>query len=295
MRWVLIAGFAFVFGVLFLVDAPGKVSAPPAGMTEATVGAIVDKSGKRLQLGDDKPVAVGESAAAMLAGLSPGDAVFYKKDSDGIAALAVKQYAVGYVGAIGALLVAFSLIWAVILVLTGGHPWAFAMGIDCRLSNSQSQFYLWFIAFTAVYLAELGLRFGFTHYLGGIGVPTKLLLLSGVSALTFGAARANTTVKVALSSAADPKPRPRHPRSRWSHLADLVTSDTGGFDLGDFQMIALTGLAILIYVSLSVAALAQLGYAAHVELPPVDDAVLGGTAATQGVYLLKKLVSPLGH
>lgn len=192
---------------------------------------------------------------------------------------------------------AFAILWIAILCVTGGHPWAFALGIDLRLSNSQTQLYLWFLVLSTVYLADLYLRVRYTGYFAGIGVPAKLLALSGVSALTFGAARANTTLKVAINpdSAAVDKAPATGLRCRLEYLKDLFTSDQGSVDLGDFQMIALTGVAILVYVVVSTQYLTRLACAGHIDLPQVDDTLLGGTAASQGAYLLKKFGSPLGH
>ena len=161
--------------------------------------------------------------------------------------------------------------------------------------HSQTQIYLWFLAFTIVYLAELGLRAWHTPYFGGISVPARLLALAGVSALTFGVARANTTIKNALSPAPLAKTLAKSERSRLELLQDLFTNDEGRPDLGDFQMIALSGVAILVYLVLSAGFLSRVAFAGHVDLPPVDDTLLGGTATAQGAYLSKKIGSRLGN
>lgn len=340
MRWVYVAVIAFIIGGIVLLRWPGQADGTPDGMTLATVGAVIDKTQKKLQIDDGKPLTVVDAAVPFLDTLKTGDQIFYNKEDQKkpdatnpkpeeqkkpgaatnndekkpetvITEIKLRQYNLGYEGAAGALLIAFAVIFAVILIVTDKHPWAFALGLDLRLSNSQTQVYLWFLVFATVYLADLGLRFGFTGFLGGIGAPARLLALSGISALTFGIARTSTTIKnnanvtANAAAAANPPPGgvvhkptktpPSTDRSRWQIFLDLFTNDHNEVDLGDFQMIVLTGLAVLLYLALSVVALAHLPFAAHVDLPAVDDTLLGGTAATQGAYVLKKIGSPVGH
>jgi hypothetical protein len=297
--WIILGGVAAVLGIVLLLLAPPPRSAPPQHWQEAKIGSVIDKAMNRLELISDEKgkiyTAEGD-ARALLPTLTSGDPVWFvvgktKNGETEITQLTVKRVEIAFQQSIGAELLAFALIWGVILVVTQGHPWAFALGLDFRLSNSQTQLYLWFLIFSTVYLAELGLRLGFTGYLGGIGAPARLLALAGISALTFGAARGNTTLKAAAGGK-----RPQIGlRSRWAHFEDLMTNDAGRFDLGDFQMIALTGAAILIYLVTSLIFLKSLAFARHVNLPGVEDALLGGTSASQGAYLLKKIGSPAGN
>jgi len=180
--------------------------------------------------------------------------------------------------------------------VTGGHPWAFIVGLDLRLSNSQTQAYLWFIVLVSVYLATFALRFYHTGIFAGIGAPVDLLALGGISAGSFGAARASHWAQASITAsagAATPPPADTE-RRRWKLLPDLVKNDFDAFDLGDFQMIALTVAAIVIYIVINIYALTSLPYTRHVNLPDVDETLIGGTAVSQGAYLLKKLTSPLG-
>jgi hypothetical protein len=299
MPWIILDIVAAFVGLalLSLSEAPqlAALAGPSAGIVISA-----DTSGSKLELlteRESRTYSVSPAASTVFKNLKPGDTVWFAIANESITLLALKRVEIGYVRAIGAALLSFAVIWGAVLFITESHPWGFALGLDWRLSNSQTQIYLWFLAFTIVYFAELGLRVCYTGYFGGIGAPAKLLALTGISALTFGAARANTTLKVLANpdAAAADKGVPELGRSRLEHFKDLFRNDKGRLDLGDFQMIVLTGGAITIYLVLSITFLKTLDFAGHVDLPPVDETLLGGTAATQGAYLLKKFGSRLGN
>jgi hypothetical protein len=203
-----------------------------------------------------------------------------------------------------ALLLAFGVVWLSMLATTSGHPWGFALGLDNRLSNSQTQLYLWFLVLSTVYLAALALRYLYAGLLGGIVVPPNLLALAGISAGSFGTARLNTTVKTLGSPTGNAGPKPalaaepdeqheenkREPK-RWQKLRELFTNDSGFFDLVDMQMIVLSPIAGLVYLGVCIDALTRIPLSGQMQLPTVDETLLGGTAASQGIYLFKKLVS----
>jgi hypothetical protein len=315
--WTLLA--AIVLGFVLCLASPKPSGEPPilsppdpAVRWQRGLVVSVDKQSKKLSISPTKKAenyesetySVADRVNPVLASLGVGDIVWYSVDQhDRIAHLALRQDSLGLGKSVGSILLAFSLVWGAILWIAGGHPWSFALGLDHRLSNSQTQIYLWFITLTTIYLAQLGLRTVYTPYFGGIGVDAKLLALAGISAATFGAARANTTIKAALApggigAALAPggaKGPPGRRLSRWEYLWDLFTNDQGTLDLGDFQMIALNAVAILVYLVLSIEFLSSLAFASHVDLPPVDDTLLGGTATAQGAYLLKKFGSHLGN
>jgi hypothetical protein len=75
--------------------------------------------------------------------------------------------------------------------LTLGNPLELVIGEDGHYSNSKFQIALWFGILIATYFATFVLRAIQSHYdfLGNIGIPNNLLLLSGMSVLTFGAAK----------------------------------------------------------------------------------------------------------
>lgn len=232
------------------------------------------------------------------------------------------------------------------------------VGADNRYSNSKFQMAAWFFVLFTVYLAAiLMLLFdGWLDYIGNIAIPQNLVILSGLSALTFGAAKAITVTKVqdaktsstAAQAAADgpagadadpaaqapaaaaqapntqgaqaaaaapgagaapaaadpPTPAQQNAANRVLHLKvrgarrpqfrDLVRDDEGCLDLGDFQALFITVLALVVYLISGYAFLAQLPVSADIRLPDVDTALLSVFGLGQGAYLIKKAVSPAG-
>ena len=64
------------------------------------------------------------------------------------------------------------------------------LGKDGLYSSSKFQLALWFTVLIATYLATLYMRFTFAGLVGGVSIPQNLLLMSGLSALTFVGAKA---------------------------------------------------------------------------------------------------------
>jgi hypothetical protein len=99
--------------------------------------------------------------------------------------------------ALAAAVVLGSATWA-----TGGHPARFLVGVDRRYSNSQCQLALWFGLAATMYIALMVLR---VHYLGpdfldGVALTANVMTLTGLSALTFGAAKAVSAQKAETAS-----------------------------------------------------------------------------------------------
>jgi hypothetical protein len=176
-------------------EGAGSEAARPAGSCDAKVVAPYSAETKKITLQPSpcpRRLAVPDDLATITGVLAAGDQVWFGTDSDGkLSLLDVKEYAIGWMQAAGAVVLAFAASWTLLLIVTQGHPWAFALGLDLRLSNSQMQAYLWFLVFVTVYFAEFVLRLYHTHFFGGIGAPTKLLALAGVSAGSFVGARAS--------------------------------------------------------------------------------------------------------
>jgi hypothetical protein len=101
------------------------------------------------------------------------------------------------------LLVCFLVPLAVATLMTWGHPFKLIVGLDNRYSNSKLQAALWFWVLLASYLDVLYFRISVAglDFLGGINIPQNLLLLSGMSAITFTGAKAITTAKVNAANA----------------------------------------------------------------------------------------------
>jgi hypothetical protein len=191
-------------------------------------------------------------------------------------------------------------------------PQRFIIGADNRYSNSKFQVALWFWLLLTTYLSAIFLRVlgpGW-NFFGSVNIPQNLVILSGLSALTYGGAKAITTAKVNASTAAgvvDAKPRAPAP----NFFADLVQNDgtpaaaAGGgvsalntavrsFDFGDFQMLVVTVVAVVIYLLTAYHFLGQIQFAASVSLPDVDTTLLSTFGLGQGAYLVKKAAGNVG-
>jgi len=79
----------------------------------------------------------------------------------------------------------------VFAILTlGGAPFGIFLGADNRYSSSKFQAALWFSILITTYLATLFFRWTHAGLVGGVSIPANLLLMSGLSALTFAGAKA---------------------------------------------------------------------------------------------------------
>jgi hypothetical protein len=185
--------------------------------------------------------------------------------------------------------------WLVCFLLSGFHPQRLIMGEDQRFSNSKFQTVLWFSVLVVSYLATLWLRARELggDMLGGVNIPQNLFLLSGMSAVTFTAAKGITVSKIqnaAAAGVANSKP-PANSASFWS---DLTSNDSKQFDLGDFQMLIMTFLAVGVFLALVFHFLGSLEARTTAYLPDVDTTILASFGLGQGAYLTKKAVGNVG-
>ena len=196
------------------------------------------------------------------------------------------------------------------------------IGDDNRYSNSKCQMALWFGMLAVTYLSATYLRWVVSGYqadfAGGVNIPKNLLLLSGISVFSFGAAKGITSNKQAVANAAmnapapsativaaedgkgvaaavvptapagPPPPaikteacQPRFPR-------DLLCDDLGNPDIGDYQMVAVTVIAVGVYVTQILGFLGSIQLLHHVTVPDVDSTILATFGLGQGAYLVKK-------
>jgi len=88
--------------------------------------------------------------------------------------------------------------------LAGGQPLKLIVGQDNRYSNSKFQMALWFWILLTTYLSTIAFRVYFQGWglFGAINIPQNLLILSGLSALTYGGAKGITTAKAEAAAAA---------------------------------------------------------------------------------------------
>jgi len=187
-------------------------------------------------------------------------------------------------------------------LLTGFKPHQLIIGADNRYSNSKFQIALWFWVLISTYAATFWLRlwFGGAECTDTISIPTNLLMLSGMSALTFGGA-AGITVQKAASG-----PGVKTTAAQPNFIFDLTHDDgvpaaNGGaavpprFDFGDFQMLVITLIAVATYLVLVFNFLGTLQKVTAVALPDVDTTVLASFGLGQGAYLAKKAVGIPGQ
>lgn len=188
-----------------------------------------------------------------------------------------------------ALLGSFLLLAVLAGLATRGRLYRFVVGVDNRYSKSQVQIVIWAGLTGSAYLATLFLRVYEGGPVGGIGITNNLLLLSGLSALSFGAAKAITAGKN------DTVAGPRKTIGASPRLSDLVNDDLGRPDFGDFQMLAITLIAAAIYLWKVFVWLGPVQVAASLDLPDIDTFLLAGFGIGQGAYLAKKAVLPVGQ
>lgn len=204
---------------------------------------------------------------------------------------------------------AASVIGLSLLFLWGRNP---LVGVDNRYSNSQTQLALWFATVATVYLSANILR-AFElggDFIGGIALTQHVMVLTGLSAMTFGAAKVVATQKAggqppqaaavpgaAADAVATEVPAAAAVRKTMAlkpQLADLVLDDQGHADLGDLQMIFITLAAVIIFLCRSYWWLTALPVSNEVILPDVDTALLATFGIGQGAYLFKKAAIPGG-
>ena len=166
------------------------------------------------------------------------------------------------------------------------------VGQDKRLSNSKSQMAIWFFVVIVSYISFNVLRVwksGDLGFVGGISIPENLLVLSGISAVTYGGA------KVITQSQVNSKPgSKRNAPDNQAGLKDFVTDDTGNTDFGDLQMSFITLIAVVVYLLQFFDFLGTLELQHLVTLPDVDTTILSVFGFSQGAYLAKKTAQSTG-
>jgi hypothetical protein len=222
------------------------------------------------------------------------------------------------------------LVFGFAAIVTKWAPLKLIVGEDNRYSNSKFQVALWFWILLSSYLAIVVFRclYAGWDFFGRVNIPQNLLILSGLSALTYGGAKAITTSKVNAAAAAaiappagsatamtpattapattapattapattvpatavlDPLDPKRSKRAgQESFSRDLLQNDMGQFDFGDFQMLVVTLIAVGMYLTLIFHFLGSIQFQSTASLPDLDSTVLASFGLGQGAYLTKK-------
>ena len=258
--------------------APAASSQPSASRTLTGRVAAISEDQSSLVVTSDKkdgtgkesqPIAITAKALqALLKNFRVGDAVRVEITQEGAQTIlreigAAESVRVSVKERWIALGIGLAVLVLFALVLLGGDVRGLLLGADGRYSNSKVQMALWFGALIITYIALLWLRWWKGAGVGGVSLAQNLLLISGMSALTFGAAKGITTAKIqareereiaagsppamaALLAESAVKP-PATPAER-GLIKNLVRNDDGRVDIGDFQMVVVTILAVLVYV-----------------------------------------------
>lgn len=234
-------------------------------------------------------------------------------------------------------IIAFMGVAVVLLLIFGAGvtEWDFLAlitGQDKRYSASKFQMAAWFFVLFMFYLTTILMLVydGWLGYLGKVAIPQNLIILSGLSVLTYGAAKAITVNKVEAAKANSPallnasgptqvaaaaitklnQPGGPMPAEQMAadkvyalkivgaagpKLSDLVRNDEGNVDLGNAQALFITLLAIALYLLSGYLFLSSLTIGPDLSLPDVDTALLSIFGIGQGAYLAKKAVSPAGE
>jgi hypothetical protein len=207
-----------------------------------------------------------------------------------------------------ALSLAAGLLYLFTAIAIGANPLKLIVGMDNRYSNSKLQVAVWFWILISTYLATLFFRVfeGGMDFIGAIAIPQNLLLLSGMSAISFSSAKAITQAKVnaavnAASMATNPAanaaqqasaaaapvasldPKKAKHKGEEDLLRDLVMNDDGVFDFGDFQMVVVTILAVCTYL-----------LTIYHYLAVIHFTILAAFGLGQGAYLAKKAAGNVG-
>jgi hypothetical protein len=184
------------------------------------------------------------------------------------------------------------------------HPLNLIIGEDGRYSNSKFQIAVWFLVLISTYLATLVLRIWYAgcDFVGGVNIPQNLLLLSGMSVLTFAGAKAITTSKVNTEKAkADGNQDPKDTANATaSFLKDLTHNDgkpgtPAQLDFGDFKMLIITLIAVGTYLVLVFGFLGTIEAQKTIMLPDIDTTILAAFGLGHGAYLAKKAAGNVGE
>jgi hypothetical protein len=184
------------------------------------------------------------------------------------------------------------------------HPLKLILGEDGHYSNSKFQIAVWFFALITTYLATTVFRIWYAgcDFVGGIDIPKNLLLISGMSVVTFAGAKAITTAKVNTEKQKpggnqDPKNSANATPNFFQDLThnDGTAAQPPQIDFGDFQMLIITLIAVGTYLVLVFSFLGTIGTTKTVSLPDVDTTILAVFGLGHGAYLTKKAAGNVGE
>jgi len=213
--------------------------------------------------------------------------------ADSLKSVSVKTVSVSRWRRLFVLSASLLLFWGAMLVLVRTRFPKLLVGEDGRHSNSKFQINIWLGVVFGSYVAAVWLRLWACDncFIAGIDIPDHLLMLSGISAVTFGAAKAITSAKIG----ANPKAKELAAGEKPSLVSNLTANDKGSTDLGDIQMLIIVLLAVVIYLLEVFKFLGTVQCFRVVSLPDVDTTLLTLFGLGQGAYLAKKAGGKAGE
>jgi hypothetical protein len=236
-------------------------------------------------------LSVAPEARAQVTDLREGDTVQISVIPGGhseVRAIAVKTISISARRRVAAMALSFAIVLG-LLWLLHASPRRLILGEDGRYSKSKFQVAAWFVALIASYLTTVGLRWWTSDWtlVSGVGIPTDLLVISGISAFTFVGAKGVTVSKIAQSPAFAAAKQMIVP----SHFPDdLVNDDRGNPDLGDAQMVLIALIAVVTYIVTVFSWLGGLQLSGQIQMPDVDSTLVAVFGLGQGAYLAKKQI-----
>ncbi|WP_009633893.1 hypothetical protein [Synechocystis sp. PCC 7509] len=306
MRYRMIPLFALVLCFVFTtkvnassVNTPYCQRTKDSSITAKIESISMDRSAMQIRCRQDKSfinptITIADPALqAAVQHFGEGDQVVleYKTENEKniLQNLSVKTQELGLWLRIGTLIGFCLLLLLVFRFFLQNGLWNLIVGIDNRYSNSKTQIVLWFFILITTYIASIVLRglYGGIDFVGGVSIPQNLLLLSGLSALTFATAKGITQDKFPPGKEKPKADKPKFPD-------DLFLDDQRRVDLGDFQMIIITLLAVFVYLAEVLGFLGTIEFHKVVTLPDVDTTILATFGLGQGIYLAKKFVGDAG-
>jgi hypothetical protein len=126
-----------------------------------------------------------------------------------------------------------------------------------------------------------------------VGISDNLLTMAGLSAAVAGGAKITTSTKMATAAAPDAAKKTGNATPSFWH--DLFHNDDNKWDLGDAQMIIVTGVSIVLFLMNVGILWADLPLSAHIDLPTPTNALTFAFGGSLGGYLAKKIGGPVGQ
>jgi len=169
----------------------------------------------------------------------------------------------------------------------------FFIGEDNRTSNSKTQGSIWLIVILSVFLAVFILRLTRGDWLfGSIAMPVNLALLAGISGLSFVGAKAITVSKEEKAKALE---QPAKSVAAEPEVGQLLTDDKKDPNFGDFQMIMVTIVAVIVYLMQVWNFLGIMELTAAIALPDIDGSLTTLFGISQASYLGNKAAGKPGQ